>query len=111
SPLRVDTAADYTFPGTIVQNGLAYGGRWTVGPSRIVAGKGAALRLHFHARDIYIVLGGKGRGESLVDGKPIGAVTGDSDPLYTVLSGTTTRDAILELRFSPGVDAYSFTFG
>jgi cytochrome c biogenesis protein CcdA/thiol-disulfide isomerase/thioredoxin len=111
SPLHRDTAADYRFPGTIGQNGLAYGGRWTVGPSRIVAGKGAAIRLHFHARDVYIVLGGKGHVESLVDGKPVGSFTVDSDRLYTAVSGATTRDAILELRFTPGVDAYSFTFG
>ncbi len=31
--------------------------------------------------------------------------------LYTVRTSTQTADATLELRFTPGVQAYSFTFG
>jgi hypothetical protein len=34
----------------------------------------------------------------------------DAERLYTVWSGAPRR-ALLELRFSPGVQAYSFTFG
>jgi hypothetical protein len=36
-------------------------------------------------------------------------VTGDR--LYTLLSETKLREGLLELRFSPGVEAYAFTFG
>ena len=42
----------------------------TSAPQRIVAGIGARLRLHFHARDVYVVLGGRGTVHALVDGKP-----------------------------------------
>jgi hypothetical protein len=31
--------------------------------------------------------------------------------LYTLLTLPAERDAILELRFTPGVAVYSFTFG
>jgi hypothetical protein len=31
--------------------------------------------------------------------------------LYTVRSSPNWEQALLELRFSPGVEAYSFTFG
>ena len=34
-----------------------------------------------------------------------------SNRLYTVVDGSPPRGAVLELRFSPGVEAYSFTFG
>jgi hypothetical protein len=34
----------------------------------------------------------------------------DAERLYTVWSGAS-RQALLELRFSPGVRGYSFTFG
>ena len=71
----------------------------------------ARLRLHFHARDVYVVLGGKGRVEVLVDGKATRSIQVGSDQLYTVVSGPRSRDGLLELRFSPGVNAYSFTFG
>jgi hypothetical protein len=47
---------------------------------------------------------------SFIDGRPTGSIRVDAEKLYTVRSGKPT-DALLELRFSPGVQAYSFTFG
>jgi hypothetical protein len=45
-----------------------------------------------------------------VDGKPTGTIKVNAEKLYTVRAGKPT-EALLELRFSPGVQAYSFTFG
>jgi thiol-disulfide isomerase/thioredoxin len=111
SPINPRSFVRYTFPRRLLQDDLAYGGTWNVEAERIVAGAGARLRLHFHARNVYIVLGGKGRVEELIDGKRTGVLDVTADRLYTVLSGARTRDALLELRFTPGVQAYSFTFG
>ena len=69
------------------------------------------MRLHFQARYVYLVLGGKGHVQSLVDGKPAGTVDVNGYRLYTILSGPAARTGILELRFDPGVQAYAFTFG
>jgi hypothetical protein len=33
------------------------------------------------------------------------------DRLYTLIRFGGTREALLELRFAPGVAAYAFTFG
>ena len=84
---------------------------WKLGAQVVTPGPGAALRLHFHAEDVYIVLGGKGTVQKLIDGKPAGTINVDSYRLYTVLASHKLRDATLELRFSPGVRGYSFTFG
>jgi cytochrome c biogenesis protein CcdA/thiol-disulfide isomerase/thioredoxin len=111
SPVHEDQAAQYTLPFTLPQNELAYGGVWKVGGERILAVRDARLRLHFHARNVYLVLGGKGRVDRFVDGKPVGSIAVRGDRLYTILSGVAVRDGILELRFSPAVDAYAFTFG
>jgi hypothetical protein len=35
----------------------------------------------------------------------------NGDRLYTLLSSRKLRDGILELAFTPGVQAYAFTFG
>jgi hypothetical protein len=102
--------AQYELPQTLGQNDLAYGGSWRVEPQRIVAGPGAALQLHFYARNVYLVLGGKGRVQVLVEGKPEKTVAVTADKLYPLVEGKL-RDATLELRFSPGVSAYAFTFG
>ncbi len=78
--------------------------------SAFCAVRDARLRLHFEARNVYIVMGGRGRVEALVDGKPLRTITVDAQRLYTVRTGKAA-DATLELRFTPGVQAYSFTFG
>ena len=102
--------AQYTFPGDLPANTLAYDGRWRVGPEAITAGKHARLRLHFEASDVYIVMGGRGTVRASVDGRPTRTIRVDAQRLYTARTGKPT-DALLELRFSPGVQAYSFTFG
>ena len=111
SPLQANHEASYTFAKSLPLNSLSYAGRWTIGGENILAGQGARLRLHFQADDIYIVLGGRGTVQALIDGKPTTTLKVDSYRLYTVLAGKTSRDGLLELRFSPGVRAYSFTFG
>ncbi len=109
--LYPDKEASYVFPAKLGLNDIAYGGRWRVEAKRIVAGKDARLRLRFYARNVYLVLGGTGRVQVLVDGKPREIVPVTADKLYTLVRGTRLRDAVLELRFTPGVSAYAFTFG
>ena len=92
-------------------NSLAYSGPWTVEGERIVAGKGAGLTLHFHARDIYLVLGGHGTVSTAVDGKQGKRVDVNAYELYTLKTGRSLSDGLLTLRFTPGVQAYAFTFG
>ena len=102
----------YTFPKSLGQNELAYGGHWRVNAENIVSGKGAALRFNFVAKNVYLVLGGKGRVQVLVNGKRerVVPVSGLSR-LYTLISGSKVRQGILELRFTPGISGYAFTFG
>ena len=83
-----------------------------VEPSRIVAGRGARLRLRFQAKDVYLVLGGSGRVQVLVKRKPARSIdVGGTPRLYTVAHFPSLAHGLLELRFPRGVDAYAFTFG
>jgi len=111
SKIRPDKEATYAFPAALGRDDFAYAGRWTVHAQRIVAGEDARLKLHYHARKVFLVLGGKGTVEVLVDGKPHGVVQVDSDRLYTLVDRDSLDGAVLELRFTPGVSAYAFTFG
>ena len=111
SKIAADVPHTYSFPRSLPSDHIAYAGNWTVDSERIVAGTGARLRLHFHADDVYIVLGGHGTVRATVNGKPAGSFQVDSDRLYTVVSGKHPRDGVLELAFTPRVNAYSFTFG
>jgi thiol-disulfide isomerase/thioredoxin len=111
-PIVPDRAAGYSFPrAPIPSSHLAYAGRWRVERERIVAGTGARLRLAFRARDVHLVLGGRGAVEVRVDGRPLGTVRVREHRLYTLVRGSRVRDALLELDFAPGIEAYAFTFG
>jgi cytochrome c biogenesis protein CcdA/thiol-disulfide isomerase/thioredoxin len=111
SPLKTDRSASYSFPSLLAQDAFAYAGTWRVEGERIVAGPGARLRLRFLARSVHLVLGGHGTVGVTVDGHPAGTVTVDADRLYTLASNDRTRTGVLELRFTPGLSAYAFTFG
>jgi len=107
--------ADYSIPEVVPQNSFAYGGRWTVEKERIVAGSGARLRLSFRAQKVFLVLGTRGEAESVdvaIDGRPVKTVRVTEDRLYTLaeLPGET-GDHTLDLSFTPGTEAYAFTFG
>jgi len=115
SPIVQGREATYTIPKVVPQNAFAYGGRWLVDRERVVAGEGARLRLSYHARNVYLVLG-KGAADGSVrvsvDGKPVKTVVVTGDRLYTlVVRGGPAADHMLDLSFSPGTEAYAFTFG
>ena len=115
SQIRPHREGDYVLSEEIPLHGVAYGGRWTIEEERIVAGKDARLRLAYHARDVHLVLGTSGEAETaevIVDGKRLGTVEVTDDRLYTLVDGSgEAGDHVLELRFSPGTEAYAFTFG
>ena len=102
---------NYVAPAKLPVNDVTYGGSWKVGPQQVVAGKDAEIDLHFHAKDVYIVMGGRGAVRATIDGRPAGTIHVDAERLYTLRSSNTVGDGLLRLRFTPGIQAYSFTFG
>jgi thiol-disulfide isomerase/thioredoxin len=109
--LIVQRPYDYRLPTSLPRDHWAYGGNWTVESERAVAGDGARLQLHFHARKVHLVLGGKGVVAVAVDGRSRGIVHVNGSRLYTLVSERKVRDGKLDLYFTPGVSAYAFTFG
>jgi cytochrome c biogenesis protein CcdA/thiol-disulfide isomerase/thioredoxin len=101
----------YRLPAKLRDNELAFGGRWKVEGERAIAGRGASLRLDYRARNVYLVLTGTGTVSVLVDGKPERTVPVEGDRLYTLVERRQLGDHLLELRFSPGIAGYAFTFG
>ena len=106
-----DAEHTYSFPTTPAPNEIAYAGRWKIEGERAVAGPGAQLRLLYRARKVYLVLTGRGSVSVLVDGKHVADRPVTSDKLYTLVERPEIGDHLLELRFTPGVAGYAFTFG
>jgi cytochrome c biogenesis protein CcdA/thiol-disulfide isomerase/thioredoxin len=104
--------AHYRSPKDLPQNGWAFSGDWRLGAEQTTSRRDAELGLHFHAQDIYIVMGGHGRVHVSVNGQSIGSIrVAGISRLYTVLKARQLLDAQLSLRFTPGISVYSFTFG
>jgi cytochrome c biogenesis protein CcdA/thiol-disulfide isomerase/thioredoxin len=107
----VGRSADYVEAKDVPQNFFSYGGEWTLAGQTATAGLGARLALHFHAKKVYIVLTGHGTVTATLGAHRVRTFDVDAARLYTVLTSTATRDGVLRFRFTPGVRAYSFTFG
>ena len=111
-PVRPDELAPYAFPATAVPvHHLAYAGRWLVEEERAVAGRDAKLRLRFIGREVNLVLGGRGTVQVSLAGRRLRTVRVNGDRLYNLLDLEKQVEGDLDLRFSPGVSGYAFTFG
>ena len=126
--LTNDGKAEYRYPQTALPlHSWSLSGMWTAAPQKITAGEnGAALRLHFNARKVFLVMGtetGKSS-DSLItlNGKPIGAnggkdvkdsrLTVDHHTLYEIVSQAKSTPGVLEITSNDaGLEAYAFTFG
>ena len=65
-----------------------------------------------YARQVHLVVGGRGKVEVLLDGRRRRTVEIAGEPrLYTLLELPKLSEGLLELRFTPGLAAYAFTFG
>ena len=67
--------------------------------------------MHFQASKVYLVLGGHGKVDVSSTARSSATVRVNGDRLYTLVDSPSARDALLELRFTPGISAYAFTFG
>jgi cytochrome c biogenesis protein CcdA/thiol-disulfide isomerase/thioredoxin len=126
--LSRDAAAHYDWSGSVAKDAVALRGAWQVGEEAIVAREnGASLTLNFLAQTVYLVvapLEQEGKIEVLLDGKPVPAEYRSADMNGTNFIPVTQArkyDLVdlgddygrhtLELRFTPGIAAYAFTFG
>jgi cytochrome c biogenesis protein CcdA/thiol-disulfide isomerase/thioredoxin len=117
SPVAPDEEHTYALPKSPLEDWFGLGGRWKIEGERAVAGQSAVLDFRYRAGKVFLVLGtggSKGTVHVALNGEPIGKVSVDEHKLYQL--ATTPGDRVddyndLELRFSPGVEAYAFTFG
>jgi cytochrome c biogenesis protein CcdA/thiol-disulfide isomerase/thioredoxin len=102
---------DYPAVHRVPLNAIAYGGDWVVHDTVADAGSGAVLTLHFEGKDVYLVAGGRGTVTVSLNGRTTERIPITADRLYTVHSSGHDGEGLLTLRFTPGLQAFSFTFG
>ncbi|MBB5889461.1 cytochrome c biogenesis protein DipZ [Kutzneria kofuensis] len=102
----------FQFPSALQPDTFALAGAWQGQAESLTSGPGAQLELSYQARDVYLVLGGSGTVTVQVDGKATQTVAVSGVPkLYTLVDNGPYQRSTLTLGFTPGIDAYDFTFG
>jgi thiol-disulfide isomerase/thioredoxin len=112
-------AGTSTFTATANQPGNTYSldGSWNLDHqgARPASGTGE-VQLAYQAKDVYVVLGGKGTVTAGItgggaDGTSNKITVSGSPTLYHVLDGSSKTSGTLKLDVPKGVTVYSFTFG
>lgn len=127
SDLIPNTPTVYNYPQTLAINNWALKGKWVVKAQEIQAdASGSALKIHFFAQNVYVVMGSKDhhaiKAQVRLNGKPVAdnaatvvknsSFIVDRDNLYSVIHLPAAQAGELELQFDqPGVEVYTFTFG
>jgi cytochrome c biogenesis protein CcdA/thiol-disulfide isomerase/thioredoxin len=110
-PSRPGTSAYRTYGGQLPDSHFSFGGTWKLTDEAATAVRDATLTGRVAGKDVYLVLGGRGIVQVVVDGKPEKTVRVTSQKLYHLLSRPQVEKHTMTLKFSPGVSGYAFTFG
>jgi hypothetical protein len=104
--------ATYKFPASLPLGALGLSGVWTEQAQEATAGANAEMKLGFEADDVYLVLGGDGTVKISISGGATRTIDVSGIPrLYTLFDAGSPSTGTLLLQFSPGIQAYDFTFG
>ncbi len=113
----VNQTVDFQFPDALPLHGWALKGKWKIEPERITAMEsGAALRFHFNARKVFLVMG-NAAGKPIdvavtLNGSKVGVVKVNGNTLYALIDQKSAKEGLLEIKATaPGLEAYAFTFG
>jgi cytochrome c biogenesis protein CcdA/thiol-disulfide isomerase/thioredoxin len=104
-------AQTFSYPASMPPNAFALTGAWSVAQDSLTAGQGAGIRLDFTADDVYLDVGGTGTITATVDGKTTSYPVSGAPNIYTVVGRSSQEHSVLTVTLSPGLSAYSFTFG
>ncbi|RIJ69732.1 cytochrome c biogenesis protein DipZ [Nakamurella silvestris] len=105
-------AATFTLPSSQPADTYGLQGPWKVGTQEITAQGAAEIQLNYQATKVYAVLGGSGQVTVKRDGAVLSTFQVSGTPhLYPIVDGADHEQATIELDVTPGIQAYTFTFG
>ncbi|MDT5387656.1 MAG: hypothetical protein QOE04_1297 [Mycobacterium sp.] len=102
----------FAYPAQLADDTFALRGPWAVDYQGITAqSDDAAITLNFHARDVYMVVGGTGTVTVTRAGKTATVPVSGPPNMRQVVAGDDDGAGSLEVRLSKGLQAFSFTYG
>ncbi|MBS4100202.1 redoxin domain-containing protein [Tsukamurella paurometabola] len=101
----------FTRPETVRPNTFALDGTWTVGAEDIRAGERAVLTLAYTAQRVHLDVGGTGT-LTVTEAGATRTIPVDGPPdVRTVVDRPASGAGTVTVALTPGLTAYSFTFG
>ncbi|TQF73834.1 cytochrome c biogenesis protein DipZ [Rhodococcus spelaei] len=105
-------AATFDYPASLPADSFAYRGQWSLDYQGATAESDtSSIALNYHARNVYLVVGGAGTATVTRNGKSTTVPISGPPTLHQIVAADTTQAGRLEVTLSQGLQAFSFTYG
>jgi cytochrome c biogenesis protein CcdA/thiol-disulfide isomerase/thioredoxin len=102
----------FDYPTTLPDDGFALRGRWTLDDQGATAqADDAGIELNYHAKDVYLVVGGTGTVTTTRSGETTTTAVSGPPTLHEIVTNDPQQQGHLDIHLSQGLQAFSFTYG
>ena len=104
--------ANFTFPASLPDDSFALQGPWALDYEGATAGSNASsIELNYHAKNVYIVVGGTGTLTVTRDGKTTTLPVSGPPTSHQIVADKDGSRSTLIVRPTQGLQVFSFTYG
>jgi hypothetical protein len=104
--------ANFTFPAALPNDTFALQGPWTLDYQGATADSdSSSIKLNYHAKNVYLVVGGTGNLTVTRDGKTTTVPVSGPPTSRQIVGGKDVARGLLDVRLDQGLQVFSFTYG
>jgi cytochrome c biogenesis protein CcdA/thiol-disulfide isomerase/thioredoxin len=103
---------NFDYPSALPNDTFALRGPWKLDyEGATAAGDNAGIELNYHAKNVYIVVGGTGELTVTRDGKTTTVPVSDPPTSHQIVDRHDLGRGLLDVRLTKGLQVFSFTYG
>jgi cytochrome c biogenesis protein CcdA/thiol-disulfide isomerase/thioredoxin len=107
-----ESEATFDLPDRLADDSFALKGRWALDYQGATAAEdGATIALNYHARNVFLLVGGTGNVTVTRDGKSAVIPVSGSPNTHQIVAEDATGAGHLDVSLGKGLQAFSFTYG
>jgi cytochrome c biogenesis protein CcdA/thiol-disulfide isomerase/thioredoxin len=104
--------ANFTFPAALPNDTFALQGPWTLDYQGATADSdSSSIKLNYHAKNVYLVVGGTGNLTVTRDGKTTTVPVSGPPTSRQIVGGKDAARGLLDVHLDQGLQVFSFTYG
>lgn len=105
-------SVNFAFPPSLPDDSFAMQGPWSLDYQGATAdSNSSSIELNYHAKNVYVVIGGIGSVAVMRDGKTTTLPVSGPPTSHQIVAGNGVAPGRVEVRPSQGLTVYSFTYG